>query len=127
MPVALLNCLAGRPAGKASSWTSAARVGELLVLAGAVELAAAHGLFAWMGCGVDRQIAVVGVLAGDLLQVFPGVAQGSQQQAVVHNLLATSSPGFAFDLVAFRVEAGLFVGRFAHFWFLAPADDTEPH
>src|ERR687896_94800 len=99
MPVALLNCLAGRPAGKASSWTSAARVGELLVLAG----------------------------AGDLLQVFPGVAQGSQQQAVVHNLLATSSHGFAFDLVAFRVEPGLFVGRFTQFWLLAPADDSEPN
>src|SRR5919106_661816 len=98
MPVALFNRLAGRPAGRASSRTSAARVGVLLVLAPAVELAAAHSRFAGMGRSVDRQITVVGVLAGDLLQILPGVAKGSHERAVWHILLAASSNWFAFDL-----------------------------
>src|SRR5215204_2214629 len=115
------NRLADRPAGEASSRTSTARVGVLLILAPAVELAATHGLLAGMGCGVDRQVAVVGVLARDLLEVLP---DGTKE--FFHPSLS-GPDGLAFDLVAFGVEVGFLPGRFAHLRFLAAADDAEPH
>src|SRR5918995_3786371 len=121
MPVALFNCLAGRPAGRVSSGTSAAWIGVLLVLAPAVELAAAHGRLAGMGRGVNLQVAVVGVLAGDLLQVLP-----DRSQRVRHTSL-TGPDGFPFDLVAFRVEVRFLPGSLGHLRLLATADDAEPH
>src|SRR5918997_1240254 len=69
--------LADRPARRASSRTAAAGVVVLLVLAPAVVLAATHRRLVRVGRGVDRQVAVVGVLAGDLLQVAPGVPYGA--------------------------------------------------
>src|SRR5918993_846184 len=121
MPEALFNCLAGRPAGKASSRTSAARVGELLVLAPAVEFAAAHSRFARMGRGVDLKVAVVGVLAGDLLQILP------DESCRVRYTFLTGTDRFPFDHIAFRVEAGFLPGSLSHLRLLSAADDSEPH
>src|SRR5215203_3946731 len=80
-----------------------------------------------MGRGVDRQVAVIGVLARDLLQVLPGVAKGSYERAVWHIPLAACSHGFVFDLVAFRVEVGFLPGSLADLWLLAAANDDDPH
>src|SRR5215213_6890182 len=113
--------LSGRPAGGASSWTSAAGVVVLLVLPCAVELAASHGLFSGMGCGVNCQVAVVGVLAGDLLQEFPDGAK------VLFHPCLSGPHGLAFYLLAFRVEVGFLPGRLAHLGLLAAPDQAVPH
>src|SRR5215207_9556299 len=119
-------CGPDRPATAALTRTSAAGVVVLLVLAVAVELPAAHGRFLRVCRRVDQQVAVVGVLAGDLLQVLPRVAEGFEQRGHLA-FLAPCSDGFAFDLVALRVEARLFPGRLAHLGLLAAGDEAEPH
>src|SRR5829696_613184 len=120
-PEALLNCLAGRPAGKESSRTSAAGVGVLLVLAPAVELAAGHGRSVRVSSLVDLQVAVVGVLAGELLEILPDRSSG------VRHTFLTGPDRLPFDLVAFRVEVGFLPGSLHHLRLLATADDAEPH
>src|SRR5215207_4494430 len=81
-------CGPDRPATAALTRTSAAGVVVLLVLAVTVELPAAHGRLLRVGRRVHLQVAVVGVLARDLLQVLPRVAEGFKQRG--HRRLPSS-------------------------------------
>src|SRR5918995_2579450 len=112
-----------RPATVALTRTSAAGVVVLLVLAVAVELPAAHRRLLRVGRRVDEQVAVVGVLARDLLQVLPRVEERFEQRC--H--LAPGSDGFALDHVALRVQVRLLPGDLAQLRLLRAPDQAEPH
>src|SRR5215207_7345689 len=86
-----------RPTTVALTRTSAAGVVVLLVLAVAVELPAAHRRLLRVGRRVEEQVAVVGVLARDLPQVLPRIAQRFEQSghrvpSPVHRPVRARSP-----------------------------------